>query len=280
MTLAARSSRASSRCPSSSSEPGSPPRPSATTSLPKCCRPRQKVSSNRFLYDERHVELIRLIRLVRERRGLSIETIGRLLTELLPDLFDKPTSGVFRPEMWNQLLAAETQLEEGTSVDERLVEAGLTLFSRRGYADVSIDDVCRSALDRQGIVLPALPVEGGALRRGRGGGGATAAAGVRGVARGWGRRRPSAIDASGRRPRALRHACSSTSPRWPRSGALAMGACSAGSSPRSLTGVARQAAGWTPSRRGRSSAGPSSRQSAGRRTSRLRPRCWWTVQLR
>ncbi|MFZ0059155.1 MAG: MerR family transcriptional regulator [Acidimicrobiales bacterium] len=116
----------------------------------KVLPPPQKVSSNRFLYDERHVELIRLIRLVRERRGLSIETIGRLLTELLPDLFDKPSHGVFRPEMWNQLLAAETQLEEGTSVDERLVEAGLTLFSRRGYADVSIDDVCRSALIAKG----------------------------------------------------------------------------------------------------------------------------------
>jgi AcrR family transcriptional regulator len=112
--------------------------------------PPEKLAANRFLYDERHVELIRLIRVVRERRGLPIETIGRLLPELLPDLFDKPSHGVFRPEMWNQLLAAETQLEAGTSVGERLVEAGLVLFSRRGYADVSIDDVCRSALIAKG----------------------------------------------------------------------------------------------------------------------------------
>jgi AcrR family transcriptional regulator len=126
----------------------------------KVLPPPQKVSSNRFLYDERHVELIRLIRLVRERRGLSIETIGRLLTELLPDLFDKPSHGVFRLEMWNQLLAAETQPEEGTSVDERLVEAGLTLFSRRGYADVSIDDVCRSALIAKGSFYRHYPSKG------------------------------------------------------------------------------------------------------------------------
>jgi AcrR family transcriptional regulator len=112
--------------------------------------PPEKVAANRFLYDERHVELIRLIRLVRERRGLLIETIGRLLPELLPDLFDKPSHGVFRPEMWNQLLAAETRLEVGASVDERLVESGLALFSRRGYAAVSIDDVCRSALIAKG----------------------------------------------------------------------------------------------------------------------------------
>ncbi|HXZ83628.1 MAG TPA: TetR family transcriptional regulator [Acidimicrobiales bacterium] len=110
----------------------------------------EKVAANRFLYDERHVELVRLIRLVRERRGLPIESIGRLLPEVLPDLFDKPSRGVFRPEMWNQLLAAETRLEAGAFVDERLIESGLALFSRRGYADVSIDDVCRSALIAKG----------------------------------------------------------------------------------------------------------------------------------
>jgi AcrR family transcriptional regulator len=122
--------------------------------------PPERVAANRFLYDERHVEVIRLIRLVRERRGLLIETIGRLLPELLPDLFDKPSNGVFHPEMWNQLLAAETQLEAGSSVDERLVEAGLTLFSRRGYADVSVDDVCRSALIAKGSFYRHYPSKG------------------------------------------------------------------------------------------------------------------------
>ena len=122
--------------------------------------PPAKVAANRFLYDERHVELIRLIRLVRDRRGLSIETIGRLLPELLPDLFDRPTSGVFRPEMWSQLLAAETQLQAGTAVAERLVEAGLSRFSRRGYADVSIDDVCRAALIAKGSFYRHYPSKG------------------------------------------------------------------------------------------------------------------------
>ena len=32
--------------------------------------PPAKVAANRFLYDERHVELIRLIRVVRARRGI------------------------------------------------------------------------------------------------------------------------------------------------------------------------------------------------------------------
>jgi AcrR family transcriptional regulator len=122
--------------------------------------PPVKAAANRFLYDERHVELIRLIRVVRARRGLSIETIGRLLPELLPDLFDKPSRGAFRREMWSQLLAAETHVEAGASVDERLVEAGFALFSRRGYADVAIDDVCRSALIAKGSFYRHYPSKG------------------------------------------------------------------------------------------------------------------------
>ena len=62
--------------------------------------------------------------------------------------------------MWSQLLAAETHLEAGASVDERLVEAGFALFSRRGYADVAIDDVCRSALIAKGSFYRHYPSKG------------------------------------------------------------------------------------------------------------------------
>ena len=107
--------------------------------------PPLKMSSNRFLYDERHAELLRLIRVVRDRRGLSIETIGILLPELLPDLYDKPSNGVFHPEMWDQLLTAAARLGAGSPVGERVVDVGIDLFGERGYADVTIDDVCRAA---------------------------------------------------------------------------------------------------------------------------------------
>jgi len=111
----------------------------------KLLPPPVKVAANRFLYDERHVELVRLVRLLRERRGLSLEAIGRLLPDLLPDLLGQPPGGVFRPEMWGQLLAVHTQAVSGPSAGERLLEAGLSAFSRNGYAEVTIDDVCRSA---------------------------------------------------------------------------------------------------------------------------------------
>lgn len=104
-----------------------------------------RISANRFLYDERHAELLRLIRLVRERRGLSIEAIGKVLPGLLPDLYDMPSSGVFNPAMWDELIDAASHIAGVESVPERLIDAGIALFSQQGYADVSIDDVCREA---------------------------------------------------------------------------------------------------------------------------------------
>lgn len=104
-----------------------------------------RISSNRFLYDERHAELLRMIRLVRDRRGLSIDAIGKVLPELLPDLYDKPSSEVFNPAMWDELIDAASHIAGVASVPERIVEAGVTLFCARGFADVSIDDVCKVA---------------------------------------------------------------------------------------------------------------------------------------
>ncbi len=104
--------------------------------------PPVRVAPNRFLYDERHVEVVRLIRLLRERRGLSLEAIGRVLPELLPDLVGRPAGGLFRADMWREVLEAGKDVSSATR--ERLVDAGTALFSRRGYADVTVDDVCKA----------------------------------------------------------------------------------------------------------------------------------------
>ncbi|MCU1494530.1 MAG: hypothetical protein JWO62_2294 [Acidimicrobiaceae bacterium] len=109
-----------------------------------------KAAANRFLYDERHVEVVRLVRLLRERRGLSLETIGRVLPELLPDLLGKPQGGLFRPEMWEEVLASGGPSATGPSLHERLVEIGTTAFSKRGYGEVTVDDVCRAAAIAKG----------------------------------------------------------------------------------------------------------------------------------
>jgi AcrR family transcriptional regulator len=107
--------------------------------------PPVKVAANRFLYDERHVEAVRLVRLLRERRGLSLEAIGHMLPELLPDLLGRPDSGAFRPEMWHQLLERHGASVAVPSTSARLLDAGLAAFCRHGHADVTVDDVCRAA---------------------------------------------------------------------------------------------------------------------------------------
>lgn len=107
--------------------------------------PPRRAKSNRFYYDERHVEVIRLIRLLQDRRNLSLETIGRMLPDLLPDLTGNEEGGSFRPEMWAQLLKVHFPTTRSPSPSDRLLDAGVAAFAHHGYADVSVDDVCRAA---------------------------------------------------------------------------------------------------------------------------------------
>ncbi|MCU1488916.1 MAG: MerR family transcriptional regulator [Acidimicrobiaceae bacterium] len=108
--------------------------------------PPVKAASNRFLYDERHVELVRLVRLLRERRHLTLEAIAGLLPDLLPDLLGRPQGrGVFRPEMWSRLLKSHSESAAAELAAARVLQAGLAAFARHGYSEVTIDDVCRAA---------------------------------------------------------------------------------------------------------------------------------------
>jgi AcrR family transcriptional regulator len=103
-----------------------------------------RAQANRYLYDERHVEIVRIVRILRERRGLSLEEIRRLLPELLPDLIGSSGAGLFRPEMFDRLIPGAPGGTARPSVSALLVEAGREAFSARGIADVSIDDICRA----------------------------------------------------------------------------------------------------------------------------------------
>ncbi len=108
--------------------------------------PPAKVAPNRFLYDERHVELVRLVRLLRERRNLSLDAIAALIPDMLPDLLGRPESGgTFRPEMWSRVLRAPLEPSTAELARGRVLDAAVGAFTEHGYFEVTVDDVCRAA---------------------------------------------------------------------------------------------------------------------------------------
>lgn len=103
--------------------------------------PGRRIAPNRFLYDERHVESLRLVHLLKERRNLPLEAIRRIL----PELLELPAGGAFRPEMWDEVVEARQKATAKSSPASRLLEAGMAAFDRHGYAEVRVDDVCQAA---------------------------------------------------------------------------------------------------------------------------------------
>jgi hypothetical protein len=102
-----------------------------------------RAAENRFLYDRRDVEALGLIRLLRERRHLPIETIKELLPTLLG--VEGEEEHAFRSGMWEEVL--RRYFPEGGPASPRatLTAAARALFARRGYAETSIDDICAKA---------------------------------------------------------------------------------------------------------------------------------------
>jgi len=96
---------------------------------------------NRFLYDERHVRALTLIRLLRDRRGLALPAIKRIL----PDLLELEEEQAFRPEMWDRVAGVRLSQSTRRSPRARLLAAAMDAFARRGFGDVNVDDICQAA---------------------------------------------------------------------------------------------------------------------------------------
>jgi AcrR family transcriptional regulator len=99
----------------------------------------KRVAPNRFVYDERHVRALRLVRMLREQRGLPLPMIRRIM----PELSRLEAEEAFRPEMWDRALAPRISRRPSPSV--RLLEVAKDAFARRGYGEVNVDDICRAA---------------------------------------------------------------------------------------------------------------------------------------
>jgi AcrR family transcriptional regulator len=100
-----------------------------------------QLSSNRFLYDERHVAALEVIRLLRERRNLPLEVIR----EVLPDLLSSGGRAALGPDDWDLLIDAHLERSGSGAVAARLVAAAREAFAQHGYAGVNVADICVSA---------------------------------------------------------------------------------------------------------------------------------------
>jgi AcrR family transcriptional regulator len=99
------------------------------------------LSPNRFLYDQRHVDALVMIRLLRERRNLPLATIR----DVLPELLAAGQEEAFRTEMWDEVLGAHQDTAGPSAAPERLLAVAREAFARRGYAGVNVGDICEAA---------------------------------------------------------------------------------------------------------------------------------------
>ncbi|MGD1011630.1 MAG: TetR family transcriptional regulator [Acidimicrobiales bacterium] len=100
-----------------------------------------ELASNRFLYDERHVEALNAIRVLRERRNMPLEVIREALPELLA--FDHESG--FEPDSWDEVVAEYLERSGPAAVSARLVEVARSAFAQHGYAGVNVADICAAA---------------------------------------------------------------------------------------------------------------------------------------
>ena len=97
--------------------------------------------SKRFLFGREHVEALRLIRLLRARRGLSLVTIGEVLPGLLAIERDQP----FSEDTWNQILESKVARAPRSAPMTSLLVAARDRFAREGYDAVSVSEICEDA---------------------------------------------------------------------------------------------------------------------------------------
>jgi AcrR family transcriptional regulator len=97
--------------------------------------PPGRPTTNRFVYDDRHVQAIRLVRSLRERRGLHLGEIAEVLPHLLADHPGGDEPG-----------------PPDAEVRERVVEAAFVLFRRHTYDEVTVGAVADAANVAKGSV--------------------------------------------------------------------------------------------------------------------------------
>jgi DNA-binding transcriptional MerR regulator len=91
----------------------------------------------RYRYGDEHVRALRLIRRLRDRRGLSLDQIATILPELLAT-----EQEAFRPAMWDVLLGARGSADPTRAA---LVDVAVVELARRPFDEVTVGDLCAAA---------------------------------------------------------------------------------------------------------------------------------------
>jgi len=91
----------------------------------------------RFRYGDEHVRALRLIRRLREQRGLSLEQIADILPQLLAGQQE-----AFRPAMWDRLLGAQASTDPTRAA---LVDVVVAEFALHPFDQVTVSDLCAAA---------------------------------------------------------------------------------------------------------------------------------------
>jgi AcrR family transcriptional regulator len=110
--------------------------------------PPERPAANRFAYDDRHVQAIRLVRTLRERRGLHLGEIA----EVLPDLLAGADASL--PADADELAGTESAepVDLSSEVRERVIEAAFVQFRTHTYDEVTVGGVADAANVAKGSV--------------------------------------------------------------------------------------------------------------------------------
>jgi DNA-binding transcriptional MerR regulator len=95
------------------------------------------VDRRRLRYSNEHVRALRLIRRLRERRGLPLSRIAAILPTLLAS-----EQEAFRPAMWDRLLDARASPDPTLAA---LLDVAVAEFSARSFDAVTVADLAAAA---------------------------------------------------------------------------------------------------------------------------------------
>ena len=95
------------------------------------------VDGRRLRYGDEHVRALRLIRRLRERRGLALSRIAAILPTLLAS-----EQEAFRPAMWDRLLDARASADPTLAA---LLDVAVAEFSARSFDAVTVADLAAAA---------------------------------------------------------------------------------------------------------------------------------------